>query len=86
VSEAWQPLRDYLRADLARQIDHAILNDPDRELRALLAANRERLLNLAVDQLELAALRRALAEREAEEERGVRVNGHAVGKRVAKVQ
>jgi hypothetical protein len=49
----WTPLRGYLRADFGLQPDEIILNDPDREARALLAWHRERALNMLTDQAEL---------------------------------
>jgi hypothetical protein len=39
---SWILLRDHLRADFERQIDHAILHHPDPELRALAATYVDR--------------------------------------------
>jgi hypothetical protein len=54
------PLREYLRAELERQIDHAIAHDEDPELRALLILQRERVVAMLLDQAELIALRRTV--------------------------
>jgi hypothetical protein len=59
----WTPLRDHLRESMAEQLDDKILHDPDPACRALLAANRDRVLALLTDQAELIAMRRIVAER-----------------------
>jgi hypothetical protein len=57
----WLPLRDHLRAELARQLDHALLRDPS--LAAWLAGRRAATLERLVDAAELCVLRRLLAQR-----------------------
>jgi hypothetical protein len=89
----WIGLRDYLREDLQAQLDQVILHDPDPSARALLAANRERVLCFLVDQVELLTLRRITAEREQAVERSerepgpsiIKLNGHTSAKRCVKV-
>jgi hypothetical protein len=58
----WQLLRDHLRADAEAWLEERILHDPDHELRAKLAANREQVLQRMTDLAELISLRRAVAE------------------------
>jgi hypothetical protein len=60
----WVPLREFLQADIGRQLDEIILNDPDPEARAVLLWHRERVLNMLTDRAELITLHRLLAERE----------------------
>jgi hypothetical protein len=71
----WVPLRDHLRESMAEQLDDKILHDPDPEARAMLAANRDRVLALLTDQAELVVLRQAVAERGPPLPRMVRING-----------
>ena len=59
----WVPLRTLLAEEIAEQIDHAIRCDPDPELRQLLAAHRDRAIELATDHAELVALRQIACER-----------------------
>jgi hypothetical protein len=75
MSGDWQPLRDHLREYMAQQLDERILHDPDPEARAVLAANRERVLALLTDHAELVVLRQAVAERGPPLPRMVRING-----------
>ena len=85
--ERLAPARDWLRADIGLQPRSQHPLPPDRELRALLAAHRERVLDMLTDKAELATMHRWVAERDASEPieakkivkiaAGQRANGHA---------
>jgi hypothetical protein len=60
----WTPLREFLTADIAAQLDDVIAREADPVMQRVLAEHREMILRFAVDQAELIALRQAVAERE----------------------
>jgi hypothetical protein len=84
----WLSLRDHLRLSAEAFVDDLIQHDPDRQLRARLAAHREQVLERLVDQAEAVVLRRMLAQREQEQAEPpgvIKLNGHAPAHRVMKV-
>ena len=62
MTSDWALLRQHLQREIAEQIGRLIKHDPDLHLRAYLARHRHAIVERLVDQVELAYLRRIVAD------------------------